>query len=223
MTPVWLHGTGMNAASWGEVPGVALNLPGHAGAPRTAPTVQAYADALMPHLPEGKVALIGHSLGGMIAIELARRLGPRCGALVLIDAPLWLPCGPFLRFAPALAEVTSRVPGPKGIAWILARRTAPGPGRAIARTAMRQMSSAALRDAMKAAISYDARPALRALTCPILAFWAQTTTITNAAMKDWFETAQPTAASRRMPTGHMAHLDNREAVVPEVLHFFDGL
>lgn len=211
----------MDAGTWGDVPGVALDLPGHAGVPRTSPNVPAYATALLPKLPEARVTLIGHSLGGMIAVEMARQLGPRCAGVAMIDAPLWLPCGPFLRFAPLLAEITSRVPGPKGIERVIARRTAPGPGRAFARNAMARMTRGGLRDAMKAAISYDARPALAALHCPILALWAERTTITNTTMRQTFEDLQPHATSVTIETGHMAHLDNRELVMSHINTFLE--
>ena len=115
-TTIWLHGAGMNGETWGDVCGVTPDLPGHGVAPRAQhASVEAFADTLFPG-GDAPVALVGHSLGGMVALELAARMGARVRAVVLIDAPLWLPCGPFMRFAEPLAHLTSLLPGPRGIA-----------------------------------------------------------------------------------------------------------
>ena len=79
MTLVLLHGLGANREVWRGVldlvpDAIAPDLPGHGSAPRlTSYSFEAYAEALLPLLPEGPLDLLGHSMGGMIALELAAR------------------------------------------------------------------------------------------------------------------------------------------------------
>ncbi len=94
---VLLHGLGGSAADWTEVagaaaaraPALALNLPGHGG--RTAQirplTIADLTADVVERLAEhqlGRVHLLGHSLGGVIALDFAIQYPKRCGALVLV-------------------------------------------------------------------------------------------------------------------------------------------
>ena len=70
-----MHGAGLNAESWGDVPGRAINLPGHGGRPRAArATAEAFATEISPDVPEGAV-LIGFSLG--FVSHVAGRTAPK--------------------------------------------------------------------------------------------------------------------------------------------------
>ena len=79
MTLVLLHGLGANREVWRGVldlapTAVALDLPGHGSAARLSSyTFEAYAEALLPQLPDGPLDLLGHSMGGMIALAIATR------------------------------------------------------------------------------------------------------------------------------------------------------
>lgn len=94
--PVLLvHGLGGAAANWLALaplllPGRRLlvpELPGHGGSSPlpAAPSLNAYADRLASAL-EGPAAVIGHSLGGAIALRLAIRRPELVSALVLAGA-----------------------------------------------------------------------------------------------------------------------------------------
>lgn len=92
-TVVLLHGLFDSARGWRDLPqrlaraGLAVHapdLPGHGLSTDTAETVEAMADLILPGLPAGRIALVGHSLGGLLAVRLAQRLGPRVSRLVLI-------------------------------------------------------------------------------------------------------------------------------------------
>jgi len=87
MTLVLLHGLGANRKVWRGVlelapTAIALDLPGHGAAARlSAYSFEAYAEALLPQLPEGPLELLGHSMGGMIGLVLAARR-PEVGRVV---------------------------------------------------------------------------------------------------------------------------------------------
>ncbi|MDQ7910160.1 alpha/beta hydrolase [Phytohabitans sp. ZYX-F-186] len=78
-TVVLLHGQGASAVVWDGVvaalPGyrcVAVDLPGHGRSGRLPGyPPDAYAAAIAPALPAGRLTLVGHSLGGMAALALA--------------------------------------------------------------------------------------------------------------------------------------------------------
>lgn len=89
---VLLHGWGLTPRVWDALHealprGIVTHapaLPGHGEkAPVTAPTLAAWADALLPALPDAAV-LCGWSLGGMIALDLARRHPQKVAQLILI-------------------------------------------------------------------------------------------------------------------------------------------
>ncbi|MFN3993867.1 MAG: alpha/beta fold hydrolase [Tabrizicola flagellatus] len=92
-TVVLLHGLFDSARGWRDLPqrlaraGLAVHapdLPGHGLSTENAETVEALADLILPDLPPGRLSLVGHSLGGLLAVRLAQRLGPRVARLVLI-------------------------------------------------------------------------------------------------------------------------------------------
>jgi pimeloyl-[acyl-carrier protein] methyl ester esterase len=90
---VLLHGWGLHGGMWGPwldrlAEGArlhVLDLPGHgrSGWPARARDLAGFAQAVFPHLPRG-AALLGWSLGGMLALELARRHPRHLRALVLV-------------------------------------------------------------------------------------------------------------------------------------------
>ena len=62
-----------------------VDYPGYGGsAPVAAPSIAAYADAIIPHIPAG-AHLLGFHTGTLVAVEIARRA--EVGAVVLIDIP----------------------------------------------------------------------------------------------------------------------------------------
>lgn len=90
---VLLHGWGLSAAVWAPL-ATALsgtftlhtpNLPGHGTAAPAGPSLNEWADALLPHIPEGAV-LVGWSLGAQLALHLAQQAPARVARLVLIGS-----------------------------------------------------------------------------------------------------------------------------------------
>jgi pimeloyl-ACP methyl ester carboxylesterase len=164
---------------------LAFDLPGHgrSSAP-LADSVPQFADALLAGLDAAGVetALIaGHSMGSLIAIELAARLGPRCAGVALLAtaAPM--------RVADTLLAATRDEPAramdlinawshSPSLAPHLVRPGAPGPGFSIYWQNLRLMQHIArlngaqvLVNDFAACNAYDgALAAAAALRCPAL-------------------------------------------------------
>lgn len=162
---LWVHGASLTSATWRKVAASlplaqTPNLPAFDSEAR----VEAYADRLQPLAPDGAV-LVGHSLGGMVTLELAARTRP--AALVLIEAvPTVVD-----RFSSRLAGcilpgILKRIPPHR-----LARLTALGEPNSVAQELLAQMphwSSEAIADQMRAAASYDGRELLTNIDAPTL-------------------------------------------------------
>ena len=105
---VMLHGWGMHGGIWddcmpeleGHVRISKIDLPGHGRSPALSGVadMDALVETIARHCPR-RMTLMGWSLGGMIAMEIARRLPGRVERLLLIattprfvTAPDW-PCG----------------------------------------------------------------------------------------------------------------------------------
>jgi pimeloyl-ACP methyl ester carboxylesterase len=111
-TLVFVHGSGDSGAVWGpliallpEVYAVALDLPGHGALTEqpgpAEPSVADYAAFVrgeLERLGADKPTLVGHSLGGAIALRLALDAPERVGRLALVGS------GARLRVAPAFLE-----------------------------------------------------------------------------------------------------------------------
>src|SRR3546814_17470697 len=69
-------GIATDAASWRGMPVTRIFVP-------RGRTVAAMAAAILPELPE-RFALCGHSMGGYVALELARQAGQRMAGLALL-------------------------------------------------------------------------------------------------------------------------------------------
>lgn len=103
-TIVMLHGIGNSAAAWqgieGQLPGdvrlIAIDLLGFGGSPKPPKAsynvrVQArsVAATLLSLRVTGKVVLVGHSLGSLIAIEIAKRYPVMIRGVVLCSPPIY--------------------------------------------------------------------------------------------------------------------------------------
>ena len=67
-----LHGLGATGGVWRGWDGLAPDLPGHGGAPWDPPyTFARHAEAVLPLLGDEPVTVVGHSMGGVVALALA--------------------------------------------------------------------------------------------------------------------------------------------------------
>jgi len=106
---LFLHGVGGTHRHWGkqiqairDATLVALDLPGHGRSKsKGRQSIEGYADSVAEFMAaldlEGPI-VVGHSMGGAIALDLALRYGDRVGGLVLVGT------GARLRVMPSLLE-----------------------------------------------------------------------------------------------------------------------
>lgn len=222
MATVWLHGAGLSGSTWaGLVAGfddaVTPDLPGHGAAPRVSPaTVEGFADALDPVLPD-RFAVIGHSLGGMTALEIAAHHPGRVCALVMIEAVPTVRGALADRAAAAAARLLMRMIGPARLASIAGL----GETRATAAHLKAQLSSMTrqrLADALDAAFAYDGRPHLAKITAPTLVVVGEKNPKTHKGAKAAAD-AIPNARFTTLPGGHMLHTDLPDGLRQTILGF----
>jgi pimeloyl-ACP methyl ester carboxylesterase len=207
---------------------LALDLPGHGRSAGPLPaSVEAMADALAAALPPARrLVLIGHSMGSLIALELARRLQERVTGIALLGtaAPM--------RVGDALLDATRSDPDAAmqminvwshsaSIAPFAVRPGDPGPGSAIVWSNLRLMQHLARRNGPEvlpsdfaACNAYaGAIEAIRALPCPALFILGASDVMTppKAAQKLIDAAAQPHVV-KLARTGHSLMAENPEGV-----------
>jgi pimeloyl-ACP methyl ester carboxylesterase len=92
---VLLHGLGDTSSTWADFvakldrPTVALDLRGHGSSPHcTEYTVDAMAADVLVAIDDSAVDIVGHSMGGHVASQVALRAPERVRRLVLEEAPV---------------------------------------------------------------------------------------------------------------------------------------
>ncbi|MEO1454540.1 MAG: alpha/beta hydrolase [Pseudomonadota bacterium] len=215
--PIILHGAACHAAPFWPG-GRMLTLPGHSDVPRTTPTVAAYADYIAPQLPN-RPALIGHSLGGMVALTLAARLGRALRVLVLVDVPLRLPVPALHSTGAAMTPIFSRMP--RLIAALISRRTTNRAARPAIHASIAGMSQGGLEDAMRAATGFNGWPLLDRILCPVLAIWGRSSLLTNAKQAAAID-ALPTGRSITYQGGHLIQFDHPDRFHQDVTTYFEA-
>lgn len=185
---ILLHGIGGGKAIWqGSVAAlaaagfdaIAVDLPGYGGSVDVPPggvdVMAAAVVALMDHLRLDRAALVGHSMGGMVAQELVATAPVRVSALVLAcTSPAFgKPGGDWqARF---VAERLAPLDAGGGLP-ALAARLVPGmvgplaaaEGVALARQVMGAVPEATYRRVLAAIVAFDRRAALPAIAVPTL-------------------------------------------------------
>ncbi len=216
MTWVYLHAAAHNRTLWlPHARGPCLDLPGHGEAERVdPPTVEAYAATLIPRLPDSPV-LIGHSLGGMVALEIARQLRDRVQALVLLDAPIKLPFDLFHR----TLHMTTDYSSPELFSIFAGTRVRDPHLRRSIKAAVRAMTPGGLKDAALAASFYDGRPALSALSIPTLGLYVRTSAIAGPFAATAIRKYAPTATVEMVNGSHMYPLEHIRNVDDRISRF----
>lgn len=219
VTQVFLHGAGLNAESWGDVPGTALNLPGHGGRARAPKaTAESFAQALASDVPPGSV-LVGYSLGGMVAMAFAALFPDRLSALVLVDTPIRAPLKFISWYTPYVAPLVVRFPGLKTIGKAVGSRIENPDGQAQFRRHIEAANPRGMADALIVAGSFDGEKVLPDLKLPLLVLCGERSLLTGQKYRDMVAQACPQAKIVVMDTGHHIPFDNAPAMHAEINDF----
>lgn len=208
---VWIHGGGLAGDTWSGItsqyPRASTpDLPGHGCAPAPArPRVELYADALAASVPAGG-ALIGHSLGGMVALELAARPSSKIKALVLIETVPTIRDRTISRLTAQGVQLLLRLVPKSALIWI-AGLNASQRTRSELRLQLMRMDKASIAKALAASARYDGRYRLPNITVPTLVVVGQDQTATHHGAK-LIADGIAAAEFASLPGGHMLHTDN---------------
>jgi pimeloyl-ACP methyl ester carboxylesterase len=240
---VLIHGLGTTRWIWDEVSSrlepthrvVALDLPGFGESPPLGPSFDldevayAIADESGARVG-GSFHLLGHSLGGAVALRVAQLRPERVGRLIL-----QAPAGFRPRSARIAEAVSAAAPVALGARRLVGRRVA---GFDIARRALlwgaihdpsrlsteqaRNMldasrGAASLRAAARVAISADLSGQLRAIDMPVGFIWGDADPLMPRATQELLRSCRPEAPVRVIPdAGHVAQLEQPDAFAEAV-------
>ena len=237
---VLLHGVGGGREAWGDsfsgtgralaeagFTAIAVDLPGYGDSPSIEPyNMAGLADSvltLIGHLRPARCALVGHSMGGMVAQELMARASGRVPALVQAlvlsgTSPAFGKAGgawqaEFLaqRLAPLDAGRGMAALAP-GLALGMASPTASHDAVARAAVLMSAVPEATYRRALKAIVGFDRRELLRDLRLPVLCLAGEHDR--NAPPAVLRQMAERIADAEYVCLPAVGHLANMEAPVP---------
>ena len=237
-TVLLIHGSGMSARSWDKqlqsLPGalrtIALDLPGHGEsdpAPRAG--VEEYAGAVADALVAldcGPVVVVGHSLGGSVAIALAARSPALVRGLVLIASCVKLP------LVDSVGErLVAYLPGPlrRLLFFSMAKKVlfapdAPADAVAITMRELRVCRPETLQADVRAARAMDLTAHAAALAVPTLVLSGGRDRLITPALAERLS-ALITGSRLHIVdgAGHMLPLEAAERVNREIVTFVESL
>ena len=208
---LWLHGAGLAGATWraqtSDLPrAIAPDLPGHGcAAAISPPTVERYADRLLPLLKDDMV-VIGHSLGGMVALEMLAQSRARPKALVLVECVPTVTDRWIGRTGPRLARPLLRYLPRRLLDFIGGVGQSPRAARE-ARHWLAAMSRDRLVEVFDAARLYDGRRHLSGIRVPTLVLVGSDNRATHRGARMMADQIAG-AEFETLQGGHMLHIDN---------------
>jgi pimeloyl-ACP methyl ester carboxylesterase len=221
---VFIHGAGGSHQHWlyvlralHGVTGLALDLPGHgrsAGVGRDS--VPAYADwlvAFLDSLDASHAVLVGHSLGGAVALDTALRYPERVAGLGLVGS------GARLRVAPAIIDGLRQDPEPTVrliCEWCYAPDASPAMLE-LSETQMLATGSEVLRRDFAACNAFDVIGRLGEITCPAAIITGSEDRMTPVKYAEFLRDQLPHAALHVVDgAGHMVMIERPQAVAGAV-------
>lgn len=224
-----IHGFGGDANNWmmnleplaGSRPVYALDLIGHGASSKdvgdgTLETLVGSVSGFMEAIEVDEVHLVGHSLGGAIAISLADRLQRKAASLTCI-APVGLSKvvnGEFLtqyltaeRRRPVKAVLQMLVNNPDLVNNDMVEGFQKYKRLEGSTDAMSSIAASTMPDGEQ---RHDLRPMLSALTCPSLVIWGAHDRIIDPSASEGLPDA--VSVERVEGAGHLPHLEAADAV-----------
>jgi len=248
---VLVHGLTGAAANWVEVaPALTAtrrvlvpDLPGHGGSGGlpAAPNLDAFAERVflvMEHEAMAPAAIVGHSLGGVVALRLAIRRPASVAALVLAGsagissssrwAEFWISLfgltRPGRRLAPYRERIISSTLLRKAIftRWQVADPRSPSADGLEALFVASPLHTDIV-SAGEALVAEDPRPDLERVRCPALVLWGARDL--QVRIDDAFEYARRLRAPLRTiaDCGHLLIVERPDACVHAIEEFLDGV
>ncbi|MER7754583.1 alpha/beta hydrolase [Kitasatospora sp. NPDC097643] len=231
-TPIVLvHGTRFSAGQWSpqlaalreEFPVAAVDLPGHGvrrGEPWSLTAACAVVAEAVDGLGRGPALVVGHSLGGFVALEFALREPERLRGLVLAGASVDTK-GPWALPYRAVASLVPRIPAARLARWNdrLLRRLYPP--QVVAETIRTGYGFEALPAAWASVLGRFDAGALRRVAAPVLILNGEKDTAFRSGERA-YAAAHPDGRARieLIPRArHLANLDDPAAFTDAVRRF----
>lgn len=249
-TVVLLHGRGGAASTWFayltalarghrvlavDLPGFGMSSPGEGPVRSAEEGVRFFTDpveALLEQLAPGPVAVVGHSLGGLVGLELALRGRVPVERLALVDG---MGLGPELErkarlFFHAGPERLARSLGP----WAWARMMPPVPtplGQRLGELGYELVSASGGRDAATRAFNrlvpltgpvFHHRERLAEVKVPVLLVWGEREDVLPLSLAEEAVRRFPQARLLRVEAAHSPHQERPERVLPELKAFLEA-
>lgn len=244
---VLLHGVGGSRESWSDALSgtgralaeagfcaVALDLPGYGQSPLPAHYDMQGMTALvletlwlLQRHCAARVALVGHSMGGMVALDLIASAPQEVDAMVLIaTSPAFgRPDGAWQQ--EYLAQRLSPLDAGRGMAklapgLVKGMASANAPHDAVARAAllMSAVPEATYRSALHAIVGFDRRAALADIHVPVLCLAGGDDRNAPPAVMSAMAARMPRAKCRSLPgVGHLAHMEAPKLINPMLVSF----
>lgn len=185
-------------------------------------------EALLLHLAEGPVHVVGLSLGACVGLALARHVPARVRSLTLVNA--------FARLCPADTRAALRLAlraallgtAPMStVAGLVARTVFPRPEQAALRQAaiasLARTSRRAYAAAAAAVAAFDGRPSLAGLRCPTMVVAGIDDATVDIEAKDALARAITGARFVLVPqSGHVTNVDQPVAFNAVLVDFLAG-
>ena len=166
--------------------------------------------ALLDHLGAGPAHVLGWSMGGMIAFQLAVDAPARVASLVIVNSgPDWRPRTPLQRLALTSRGLVTGLLGPGAMARVLAPRLFPGPGQGGLRRAyverLGQNHRRTYSALLHAILGWSVADRLASLEMPTLAV---------ASDGDYTSVASKEAWVRQLPRGRLVVVEQARHALP---------
>ena len=220
---LFIHGLGSSLRDWAAQRAhfaqsyqvISLDLRGHGGSakppgPYGMPLFAADSAALLDTLGVGPAHVVGISMGGMVAFQLALDAPRQVRSLTIVNsAPELLIRTPRERLKVWQRQLIVRLLGMRKIAEVLSTRLFPEPGHAdLRRTFIERWAEndpRAYRDSLRAMLGWSVADRLAEIACP---------TLVIAADQDYTPLATKQAYVARLPNARLAVIPDARHAVP---------